>query len=74
MSSKENNMTCPECGGAALVKSYGPFFTPDPVYRFSVTCIKSCWRGKMCASKKEAIECYDELAPHKAPRKGPRKV
>ena len=46
---------CPVCGGPN-VKSYGPFFTPNPVHRYALTCDKYCWRGRMRATPKEAVE------------------
>ena len=47
---------CPVCGGPTYVKSYGPFFTPNLVYRYALACYKYCWRGSMRATREEAVE------------------
>ncbi len=46
---------CPFCGVAALPKRYGPFFTPDPVYRVAMACPHHHWRGRMCETTADAI-------------------
>jgi C4-type Zn-finger protein len=52
----DTRMSCPVCGKKAVVKAYGPFFTPDKVYRSAMTCPDAHWRGRMCATSKEASE------------------
>ena len=43
-------LLCPVCGEPTNPKSYGPFFTPDPVYRWADTCPSGDWRGPMRAT------------------------
>ena len=46
---------CPVCGIATEPKSYGPFFTPDPVYRVAMTCRHQHWRGGMRETISDAL-------------------
>jgi hypothetical protein len=55
---------CPVCGVAALPKRYGPFFTPDPVYRVAMTCPHHHWRGRMCETTADAIAAELEGQDH----------
>lgn len=43
-------LLCPVCGQPTNPKPYGPFFTPDPVYRWADTCQLGDWRGPMRAT------------------------
>lgn len=56
-------MICPVCGEKTQPKGYGPFFTPEPVTRFAMTCPKHHWRGRMCATRKEAEGHHDQTLP-----------
>lgn len=51
--------TCPVCGARTALRYYGPFFTPDPVYRVAYTCISGDWRGTMRATIAEAVAVAD---------------
>lgn len=48
------DLLCPVCGEKTQPKVYGPFFAPDPVRRFAMTCPNHHWRGRMCATREEA--------------------
>lgn len=54
MIQEQKEILCPGCGGPVQVSGFGPFFTPDPVWRLALECVKKCWRGRMCATKLEA--------------------
>lgn len=57
----DTGVLCPVCGQRAVAKSYGPFFTPDPTYSSAMTCPDHHWRGRLCATHKEAEETYVNL-------------
>jgi hypothetical protein len=53
---------CPVCQQHAIPKPYGPFFTPDPVYRMAMACPSDHWRGRMCETIADAIAAELEKA------------
>ena len=55
VSTTAQTVHCPFCGVVTNPKSYGPFFTPDPVYRIAMTCPHYHWRGRMRDTTAEAI-------------------
>lgn len=46
--------TCPVCGKQTSVSVFGPWFTPEPTYRFAMECPVRHWRGRMCSTRVEA--------------------
>jgi hypothetical protein len=53
---------CPVCGGPTNPKPYGPFFTPDPVYRWADTCPLGDYRGPLRATIAAATFAVDANA------------